>query len=82
MEYVKEYCIKNGLSIEKLKEQRFELSYDECGFFQKSYIKAEGLCNDNATMPKLTLSIKNSEGNLIIVETEFTEIYLKEDTNL
>lgn len=77
LEYVKDYCIKNGLSIEKLKEQRFELSYNECGFFQKSNIKAEGLSNDNATMPKLTLLIRNSEGNLIIEKTEFTEIYLK-----
>lgn len=82
LEYVKEYCIKNGLSIEKLKKQRFELSYDECGFFQKNNIEAEGLSNDSTTIPKLTLSIRNNEGNLIIEETEFTEIYLKEDTNL
>jgi len=34
LEYVKEYCIKNGLSIEKLKKQRFELPYDECVFFK------------------------------------------------
>lgn len=77
LEYVKDYCIKNGLSIEKLKEQRFELSYNECGFFQKSNVKPEGLSNDNATMPNLTLLIRNSEGSLIIEETEFTEIYLK-----
>ena len=79
LEYVKEYCKKNGLSIEKLKKQKFEFSYNECGFFQRSNIKAEGLFNDKATMPRLTLLIRNSDGNLIIEETEYTKKYLKED---
>jgi hypothetical protein len=30
-------------------------------------------------MPRLTLLIRNSDGNLIIEETEYTKKYLKED---
>lgn len=76
IEYVKDYCIQKGLSLEKLKTQRFELSYSECGFFQPSDATVLGLTNDQETMPKATLIIKNEHGELIICETEYTKKYL------
>lgn len=76
IEYVKDYCIQKGLSLEKLKTQRFELSYSECGFFQPSDAAALGLTNDQETMPKATLIIKNEHGELMICETEYTKKYL------
>lgn len=76
IEYVKDYCIQNGLSLEKLKLQRFELSYNECGFFHPSDVTALGLTNDQETMPKATLIIKNENEELIICETEYTKKYL------
>ncbi len=74
--YVKDYCIQKGFSLEKLKAQRFELSYGECGFFQPSDTIPLGLTNDQDTMPKATLIIKNENGELIICETEYTKEYL------
>lgn len=79
IEYVKDYCIQNGLSLERLKTQRFELSYNECGFFQPSNIPALGLVNDYETMPKATLIIRNENGRLIIIETEYTKQYLSNE---
>ena len=76
IEYVKDYCIQKGFSLEKLKSQRFALSYSECGFFQPSDIPAFGLVNDYETIPKATLLIKNENGCLIINETEYTKQYL------
>lgn len=77
IEFVKEYCKMNNLSIDKLKEQRFELNYNECGFFQSSAVKPNGLLNDRETMPKPTLLIKHENGYLQIEETEYTKEYLK-----
>ncbi len=74
--YVKDYCIQKGFSLEKLKAQRFGLSYSECGFFQPSDVIPLGLTNDQDTMPKATLIIKNENGKLIICETEYTKEYL------
>ena len=79
IEYVKDYCLQKGLSLERLKTQRFELSYHECGFFQPSDIPALGLVNDYETMPKATLIIKNENGRLIISETEYTKQYLSKE---
>lgn len=76
IEYVKDYCMQKGLSLEKLKTQRFELSYSECGFFQPSDVTALGLINDQETMPKATLIIRNENGELIICETDYTKQYL------
>ncbi len=50
----------------------------ECGFFQPSEIRADGLANDMNTMPILTLGIRNDSGKLVIEETEYTSQYLKE----
>lgn len=77
IEFVREYCHKNNLSLEKLKSQRFELSYDACGFLQPSTIIPKGLVNDRETMPKPTLIIKNVNGKLIIESTEYTKQYLR-----
>ncbi len=76
IEYVKDYCIQKGFSLEKLKSQQFELSYSECGFFQPSDVPVLGLTNDQETMPKATLIIKNENGKLMICETEHTKEYL------
>ncbi len=77
IEFVKNYCQQNAISLNRLNQQRFELSYGECGFFQPSEIEPNGLLNDKETIPRLTLSIRNDEGTLIIEETEFTEQYLR-----
>ncbi len=79
IEFVKEYCHKNNLSLQKLKNQIFELSYDACGFLQPSDVVPEGLVNDRETMPKPTLIIKNVNGQLVIKSTEYTKIYLKNE---
>ncbi len=80
IEYVKDYCMQKGFSLEKLKAQRFELSYHECGFFQSSDTTALGLINDQETMPKATLIIKNENGELVICETEYTKKYLGKES--
>ena len=76
IEYVKDYCIQNGISLDKLETQRFELSYNECGFFQPSDVSPLGLTNDKETMPKATLLIKHENGCLKISQTEYTKQYL------
>lgn len=80
IEYVKDYCMQKDFSLEKLKAQRFELSYHECGFFQSSDTTALGLLNDQETMPKATLIIKNENGELVICETEYTKKYLGKES--
>lgn len=75
IEFIKQYCIENNLSLEKLKKQRFELSYNECGFFQPSGVKPNGLLNDMETLPIPTLIIKHEDNQLLIEETEYTEKY-------
>lgn len=72
--------MQKGFSLEKLKAQRFELSYHECGFFQSSDTTALGLVNDQETMPKATLIIKNENGELVICETEYTKKYLGKES--
>lgn len=74
--FVADYCRINGLSSEKLKNQRFGLSYNECGFFQPSEEEPNGLINDKETMPKATLIIKQIESQLVIEETPYTKQYL------
>lgn len=74
--YVRSYCAENNLSLEKLKKEKFELSYNECGFAHPSEIEVNGLLNDKDTMPKLTLIIRYENDELIIEETEYTRNYL------
>lgn len=77
IEYVKDYCKKNNLSVEKLQGQRFILSGNECAFAQPSDVKPKGLVNDRDTMPKVTLIIKFECEQLKIEETEYTKVFLK-----
>lgn len=76
LEFVKDYCDKNNLSWEKLKKERFEVSYNECGFMHPSEIKPLGLTNDKETMPKATLMIIFENDCLKVEETEYTREYL------
>lgn len=77
--YVQSYCIENNLSVEKLQEQRFILSCNECAFAQPSDVKPNGLINDGNTMPKVTLIIKLEDGKLEIIETEYTKEFLENE---
>lgn len=76
IEYVKDYCKKNNLSVDKLHGQRFVLCGNECAFAQPSDVKPNGLINDGDTMPKVTLIIKFECEQLKIEETEYTKIFL------
>jgi len=76
IEFVKDYCNKNNLSLEKLQNERFEISYNECGFMHPSDIIPLGLTNDKETMPKTTLMIIFEDNCLRIEETEHTREYL------
>lgn len=76
IEFVRDYCEKNHISIDKLKSERFDLSYNECGFAHPSDIKPDGLTNDRETMPKVTLKIKYEDGMLFIEQTEYTKDFL------
>lgn len=53
------YCRENGISYAKLKEQRFECLDNFGCFLQSSEIEPQGLKNDMATMPKITLILKH-----------------------
>lgn len=76
IEYLREYCSENKISIEKLKNEIFQLSYNQCGFFHPNDIEPNGLLNDIDTLPKTTLVIRYEEGKLLIEQTEFTTEYL------
>lgn len=77
--YVTSFCLENGLSLKKLETQRFILSCNECAFAQPSNIKPDGLTNDAETMPKVTLIIRYENGKLEVKETEYTQIFLKNE---
>ena len=79
LEYVHEYCNKNNISIDKLKKEIFNLSYDVCGFFHPSEVEPNGLLNDLETLPKPTLIIKYKDEELVIEQTEYTKDYLYVD---
>ena len=76
LELVKDYCSKNGLSMDKLKNQSFYWIYDEAFFAQPSDAEPKGLTNDMETMPKPTLIIRLDNDALKIEETEYTRKYL------
>lgn len=79
IEYVKNFCIEHNLSISKLQTQRFVLSGNECAFAQPSDVKPNGLINDGDTMPKVTLVIRFENEQLKIEETEYTNLFLKNE---
>ena len=79
IEYVKNFCMEQNLSLQKLQTQKFVLSGNECAFAQPSDITPVGLINDGATMPKVTLVIKYEDELLKIEETEYTKKFLKKN---
>lgn len=79
IEYIRDYCKENKISIKKLEKEIFWLSYNCCGFFHPSDIKPNGLLNDMETLPKTTLIIKHENERLFIEQTEYTKEYLVED---
>lgn len=79
IEYVKKFCVEQNLSLQKLQTQKFVLSGNECAFAQPSDITPDGLINDGATMPKVTLVIKYEDKLLKIEETEYTKKFLKKN---
>lgn len=76
IEYLRDYCKENKISLEKLKDEIFQLSYDQCGFFHPSNIEPNGLLNDMETLPKTTLVIRYKDEKLFIEQTEYTKEYL------
>lgn len=76
LEYVKDYCTDNGLSLDKLKQQQFYWIYGEAFFAQPSGVEPKGLTNDMDTMPMPTLIIKMDDDMLKIEQTEYTQKYL------
>jgi len=75
-EIAKNYCRDNGLSIDKLTQQKFALIYSSAVFAQPSDVIPNGLLNDLDTQPKPTLIIKNDGNTLVIEQTEYTLQYL------
>lgn len=76
IEFVRDYCKENKISIEKLEKEIFDLSYQVCGFLHQSDIEPDGLLNDMETMPKPTLTIRYGNNKLSIEQTEFTKEFL------
>lgn len=76
IEYVRDYCKENKISIEKLEKEIFNLSYQVCGFLHPSDIEPDGLLNDMETIPKPTLTIRYEDNKLSIEQTEFTKEFL------
>ena len=70
------YCRENGISYAKLKEQRFECLDNFGCFLQSSEIEPQGLKNDMATMPKITLIFKIENGKVSFEQTEYIEKYI------
>lgn len=71
------YCKEHGLSLDKLKTQRFETIADMMMFAQPTGVQPDGLRNDIETRPYPTLIIKlDSAGHLLIEETPHTAKYL------
>ena len=75
-EKIKEYCSRNGLSLEKLDKQEKYLIDDS--FMTAQPIKipnSDGLKTDLATQPKPTLIYDIVTDQ--VIETEYTDLYLR-----
>lgn len=81
IEYAKNYCKKNGLSIQKLKNQNFALCDNECAFYVQPIddIKTDQLVIDGTPKPQVTLIIRHENEELQIEETKYTEIFLRKE---
>lgn len=42
IEYLRDYCMENKISIEKLNNEIFQLSYNECVFFIQAILSQTG----------------------------------------
>jgi hypothetical protein len=74
-----EYCLKNGLSVEKLRKQWISNNRESAIFAEPESVKAEpgiGLSNDLATQPNPTLSVELTPKGIVFTETPFTRQYL------
>ena len=76
MMLAEKYCRESGISYDKLKNQRFECLGNFGCFLQSSGIKTQGLKNDMATMPKITLILEMKDGKVSFKQTEHTSVYL------
>ena len=71
------YCEKYGLSVEKLKDQKFEVIPDEIFFAQPTGIEPDGLRNDLETVPYPTLIMRlDEDGKICFQETAYTRQYI------
>lgn len=71
------YCEKYGLSVEKLKDQKFEVIPDEIFFAQPTGIEPDGLRSDLETVPYPTLIMRlDEDGNIRFQETAYTRQYI------
>ncbi len=70
------YCKNHGLSVAKLKAQRFAIIQGVAIFAQPSEAKPDGLTNDLATQPVPTLLIHQDGETLKIETTEHTRRFL------
>ena len=71
------YCEAHGLSMEKLRSQRFETVADMMIFAQPTGVSPDGLRNDIATRPLPTLVLRlDEQGNLLVEGTQHTRRYL------
>nr|MDD6335967.1 hypothetical protein [bacterium] len=66
------YCRENGLSVEKLRQQRFAFFENTAWFSQPSDVVPDGLLNDIQTIPHPTLIIKLADDKLMVEQTEYT----------
>ena len=74
------YCMEHGYSMEKVREQRFFLMYDEAIFAQPRGVEPDGLTNDRDTMPLPTLILTVDKGELVVRTTGHTDQYLRDDS--
>lgn len=76
IEFVKDYCKENNLSVDKLQRQKFTLVCNECAFAQPNDIKSNQFVIDGEPRTKVTLIIKLENEQLKIEETEYTKEFL------
>ena len=72
----KDYCAKNGLSLEKLKNQLLFIFDNSFVFAAPSDIVANGLVNDIASQPLPVLMAEMEDGRIIFHQTEYTRRYI------
>lgn len=73
---VADYCTANGLSVDKLSKQIYDVYFDTAMFSAPSGVSSDGLRNDIASQPLPVLIMEGRGDNLIIRQTEHTKKYL------